>query len=221
MSRGKTERRAAYTKIRRYCMADRNELLEAFYEEIDPDKRLALLNEYKEAVSEEEDPLLPYRVRLYDYRYKDPKDSSRRVDNYLMAILTFMFLYKDSRILPFRNVKETLRTVKDMQQDERVLTDDQYAEAFMMEVRNSVRRYFDTCKSDSYHKKFFGISHSSAEEKEKQRCIDAWKMSTGIAGRLKLAAEMDLFCRAVAEEYRLSRVDGMTLEEAYRNYKKK
>ena len=85
-------------------MADRNELLEAFYEEIDPDKRLALLNEYKEAVSEEEDPLLPYRVRLYDYRYKDPKDSSRRVDNYLMAILTFMFLYKDSRILPFRTI---------------------------------------------------------------------------------------------------------------------
>ena len=121
-------------------MADRNELLEAFYEEIDPDKRLALLNEYKETVSGEEDPLLSYRVRLYDYRYKDPKDPARKVDNYLMAILTFMFLYKDSRILPGRNVKEALRTVKDMQQDERVLTDDQYAEAFMLEVRNSVRR---------------------------------------------------------------------------------
>ena len=201
-------------------MADRNELLEAFYEEIDPDKRLALLNEYKEAVSEEEDPLLPYRVRLYDYRYKDPKDSSRRVDNYLMAILTFMFLYKDSRILPFRNVKETLRTVKDMQQDERVLTDDQYAEAFMMEVRNSVRRYFDTCKSDNYHRKFFGVTASNADEKEKQRCFDAWRMSYGLAERLGIEEEMALFCRAVSDEYRLSRADGLSLKEAYRSYKK-
>ncbi len=202
-------------------MTDRNELLEAFYEEIDPDKRSALLKEYQNAVSEEEDPVLPYRVKLCEYRYKNPKDPAKKVDNYLMALLTFMYLYKDSRILPGRNVREVLRTIKDMQQDERVLTENQYAEAYMMEVRNSVRRYFDTCKSDSYHKKFFGISHSSADEKEKQRCIDTWKMSAGLAERLKLAAEMDLFCRAVAEEYRLSRADGMTLEEAYGNYNKK
>ena len=38
-------------------MTDRNELLEAFYEEIDPDKRSALLKEYQNAVSEEEDQL--------------------------------------------------------------------------------------------------------------------------------------------------------------------
>ena len=91
----------------------------------------------------------------------------------------------------------------------------------MLEVRNAVRRYFDTCKSDNYHKKLFGMTHSSSDEKEKQRCIDTWKMSAGLAQRVGLEDEMSLFNRAVAEEYRLSRADALTLEEAYRNYKKK
>jgi hypothetical protein len=94
------------------------------------------------------------------------------------------------------------------------------ADAFRMEVRNAVRRYFDTCKSDSYHKKFFGIQHSTADEKETQRCLDTWRMSVGVANRLGLNEEMALFCQAVDEEYRLSRADGLSVEEAYRKYKK-
>ena len=43
----------------------------------------------------------------------------------------------------------------------------------------------------------------------------------GVARSEGLADEMPLLNHRVAEEYRLSRPDGMTLEEAYRNYKKK
>ena len=201
-------------------MADQNELLENYYEELDPDKRRALLDEYLSGAPSE-DPAAEYRKVLFDYRYTDPKDPERRVDNYMWALLSLMYTHRGSVIFPQRNVKEVRRIMKDLEQDERVHTDECFAEAFMLEVRNAVRRYFDTCKSDNYHKKLFGMTHSSSDEKEKQRCIDTWKMSAGLAQRVGLEDEMSLFNRAVAEEYRLSRADALTLEEAYRNYKKK
>jgi hypothetical protein len=138
----------------------------------------------------------------------------------MMALLTFMYLYKQGIIFPGRFTKQVRGIVKDLEHDARVHEDEDMAEAFRMEVRNAVRRYFDTCKSDSYHKKFFGITASSADEKETQRCLDTWRMSAGIASRLSLKEEMALFCQAVAEEYRLSRADGLSLEEAYRKLKK-
>ena len=201
-------------------MADQNELLENYYEELDPDKRRVLLDEYLSGAPSE-DPAAEYRKVLFDYRYTDPKDPERRVDNYMWALLSLMYTHRGSVIFPQRNVKEVRRIMKDLEQDERVHTDECFAEAFMLEVRNAVRRYFDTCKSDNYHKKLFGMTHSSSDEKEKQRCIDTWKMSAGLAQRVGLEDEMSLFNRAVAEEYRLSRADALTLEEAYRNYKKK
>lgn len=201
-------------------MADQNELLENYYEELDSDKRRALLDEYLSGPPSD-DPAAEYRKVLFDYRYTDPKDPERRVDNYMWALLSLMYTHRGSVIFPQRNVKEVRRIMKDLEQDERVHTDECFAEAFMLEVRNAVRRYFDTCKSDNYHKKLFGMTHSSSDEKEKQRCIDTWKMSAGLAQRVGLEDEMSLFNRAVAEEYRLSRADALTLEEAYRNYKKK
>ena len=137
----------------------------------------------------------------------------------MLAFLDFLYLYRSSRVLPGRYVKEVEATIGALELDERVHTDPLFAEAFSLEVRNAAKRYFDTCKTDGYHRKFFGIAASKPEEKEKQRCIDVWRMSYGLAERLDLEEEMDLFCRALSEAYRLSRVDGLTLTEAYRSYK--
>ena len=200
-------------------MNELHELLESYYEELDPDRRLALLNEYL-AGPGAGDPAAEYRRELYAYRYQDPKVPDRKVDRFMMAILNLLYLFRGSVILPGRYVKEVKTVMKDLEQSGRVHTDKEFESAYVMEVRNAVRRYFDTCKSDSYHKKFFGITQSSADEKEKQRCLDAYRMSLGIAERLHLEKEMEMFCRAVSEEYRLSRADGMTLREAYRAVKK-
>ena len=200
-------------------MTAHSELLESYYEELDPVKRLEYLNAYEEAAGSD-DPVLPYRKGLYSYRYTDPKDPSRKIDHFMMALLTFMYLFKRGVIFPGLYTKEVRGIIKDMERDERVHTDEDMADAFKMEVRNAVRRYFDTCKSDAYHKKFFGIQHSTADEKETQRCIDTWRMSAGVADRLGLKEEMALFNKAVDEEYRLSRADGLSVEEAYRKYKK-
>ena len=200
-------------------MNEMNDLLESYYEELDPAKRLVLLNEYLEA-ADPGDTAAQYRKALYKYRYTDPKDPARKVDNYMLTLLHLMYLFRGSSIFPKRNVKQVLALMRDLEQDERVHTDDVFEEAFIMEVRNAVRRYFGTCKSAAYHKKLFGTTYATADEKETQRCKDTWRMSIGIAERLHLEKEMDLFCRAVAEEYRISRADGLTLAEAYRTAKK-
>ena len=154
------------------------------------------------------DPAAAYRKALYEYRFVDPADPRRKLDRFMLAFLDFLYLYRSSRVLPGRYVKEVEATIGALELDERVHTDPLFAEAFNLEVRNAARRYFDTCKTDGYHRKFFGIAASKPEEKEKQRCIDVWRMSYG-----------DLFCWALSEAYRLSRVDGLTLTEAYRSYK--
>ena len=181
-------------------MADFSDLLESYYEEIDPAKRKKILDEYLAAAGD-----------------SDP--AAAKLDRFMLAFLDFLYLYRSSRVLPGRYVKEVEATIGALEHDERVHTDPLFAEAFSLEVRNAARRYFDTCKTDGYHRKFFGIAASKPEEKEKQRCIDVWRMSYGLAERLGLEEEMDLFCRALSEAYRLSRVDGLTLTEAYRSYK--
>lgn len=200
-------------------MTDYTELLDSYYEELDPVQRKKHLEALSEAAGSD-DALLDYRKQLFSYRYTDPKNPGRMVDNYLMSLLTFLYLFRNSFVFPKRFIRETQKQMRDMEQDERVHMDDAYAEAYSLEVRNAVRRYFSTCTSASYHKKLFGTTTSSAEEKEKQRCIDTWRMSTGIAERLGMQKEMELFCKAVAEEYRLSRADGASLESAYRALKK-
>ncbi len=199
-------------------MADLSDLLESYYEEIDPAKRRKILDEYIAAAGDS-DPAASYRKALYEYRNVDPADPQRKLDRFMLAFLDFLYLYRSSRILPGRYVKEVETTIGSLELDERDHTDPLFAEAFSLEVRNAARRYFETCKTDGYHRKFFGITASTPEEKEKQRCIDVWRMSYGLAERLGLEEEMDLFCRALSEAYRLSRVDGLTLAEAYRSYK--
>ena len=52
-------------------MADFSDLLESYYEEIDPDKRKKTLDEYLAAAGDS-DPAAAYRKALYEYRFVDP-----------------------------------------------------------------------------------------------------------------------------------------------------
>lgn len=200
-------------------MADLDDLLESYYDEIDPGKRWTILEEYL-AAEDNCDPAAAYRKALYEYRCIDSANPERKVDRFMLAFLDYLYLYRSSRVFPARHVKETLKTLHSLELDDRVHTDPLFAEAWSLEIRNAVKRYFETCKSDNYHRKFFGVTASNADEKEKQRCFDAWRMSYGLAERLGIEEEMALFCRAVSDEYRLSRADGLSLKEAYRSYKK-
>lgn len=201
-------------------MAELNDLLESYYDEIDPARRLAILNEYLAAAGDS-DPAAAYRKQLYEYRHVDPANPGRTMDKFMLAFLDYLYLFRNSAFLPARNVKETTKILKGLEQDERVHTDPLFEEAFSLEVRNAALRYFDTTKTERYHRKFFGFVASKGDEREKQRCIDMWRLSYGLAERLGLEKEMGVFCQAVSDEYKLSRPDGMSLQEAYSYYTKK
>lgn len=146
-------------------MADLNDLLESYYDEIDPASRLRLLEEYLAAAGDS-DPAGAYRKALYEYRCTDPANPERKVDKFMLAFLDYLYLFRSSKVFPSRHVKEVLKTLRGLELDEKVHTDPLFAEAFSLEIRNAVKRYFDTCKSDSYHRKFFGVTASNADEKE-------------------------------------------------------
>ena len=52
-------------------MDDLNDLLESYYDEIDPDSRIKILEEYLTDAGDS-DPAAAYRKALYEYRYIDP-----------------------------------------------------------------------------------------------------------------------------------------------------
>ena len=89
-------------------MADFSDLLESYYEEIDPDKRKKILDEYLAAAGDS-DPAAAYRKALYEYRFVDPADPQRKLDRFMLAFLDFLYLYRSSRVLPGRYVRESTR----------------------------------------------------------------------------------------------------------------
>ena len=84
-------------------MADLSDLLESYYEEIDPAKRRKILDEYLAAAGDS-DPAASYRKALYEYRNVDPADPQRKLDRFMFAFLDFLYIYRSSRILPGRYV---------------------------------------------------------------------------------------------------------------------
>ena len=129
-------------------MADLDDLLESYYDEIDPAKRRTILEEYLSAAGKC-DPAASYRKALYEYRFIDSANPERKVDRFMLAFLDYLYLYRSSRVFPARHVKETLKTLHSLELDDRVHTDPLFAEAWSLEIRNAVKRYFQTCKSDN------------------------------------------------------------------------
>ena len=97
-------------------MADFSDLLESYYEEIDPDKRKKTLDEYLAAAGDS-DPAAAYRKALYEYRFVDPADPQRKLDRFMLAFLDFLYLYRSSRVLPGRYVKEVEATIGALELD--------------------------------------------------------------------------------------------------------
>ena len=92
-------------------MAELNDLLESYYDEIDPASRLRLLEEYLAAAGDS-DPAGAYRKALYEYRCTDPANPERKVDKFMLAFLDYLYLFSSSKVFPSRHVKEVLKTLR-------------------------------------------------------------------------------------------------------------
>ena len=169
---------------------------EAFYEELDPQKRWDILQELDPNESEE---LAIYR-RLFQERYRDPKNPKRWVDNYLWKCVYLPGLYR-KRGIPFSGFKrEVQQTLKELHLDNPQSLDEEERRALYLEFRNAGRRYLGTCRSDRYASRLMGMKHATWKEKLRRATQDVWFMTRGLARECNAQEEMELFSDALYQE---------------------
>ena len=199
-------------------------LLQQYYEEMNPEKRKALLDRYTEEQSgasgqtaEDSGPAAQdYRRALYEARYYDKKHPDQKVDRFLWCLMTFLTIQKNPGFFPKHHRKHVLSAMQKMQVDDRPLRDEACREVLYRELRNAVRLYYSTCSDPSYGRTLFGMIASDEGARTAQRCKDIWGFSYGIAGITGLNDELDLLCRAANDEYCVLVPEAESLESACR-----
>ena len=171
----------------------------AFYQELEPKKRLAMFDELQ--MTEADDGANEFRKKLLEERYTDPKEPHREVDRFLWQCLNLPYLYRSAKLLSFGSKKEAQKTVDALLLPQAAQYGEAGERALYWEIRNAAKRYFSTCSGKSYRRKFFGLMSASEEEQVYQTCRDAWEMSYGVARKVGLEDEMAVFCQAVRDEY--------------------
>jgi hypothetical protein len=162
-----------------------------YYAELEPGKRLEILNSLTEDDSD-------FRHVLYRERYQDAKHPSRSVDNWLWKCVYLPGLYRRGFFKGAAR-REMLATLSELHLPWDNLNDEDRA-ALYWEFRNTARRYLSTCRSDGYGNSFFGLKRASEEEKKQRACRDIWTMSRGVALCHGLESEMLPWCRALRDE---------------------
>ena len=170
-----------------------------YYRETDPEKRLAMLEELLE--KETDDGANAYRKRLADLRYGVSPDTGARTDMLLWQCVNFSQIYSSSRFFKGMGRKEVRQALEQLGYDEASSYGEAGESALYWELRNGARRYFQTCMGADYRRMLFGLMSSGEESKKEQMCKDAWHMSGGLSARLGLEDYMQLWTKAVQDEY--------------------
>ena len=69
------------------------------------------------------------------------------------------------------------------------------------EYRNAAKRYLATCNSPNYGKKLFGIMQSTDEEKLAKTARDFYATIVTVPAKYEREEEMELFTRALKDEF--------------------
>lgn len=134
----------------------------------------------------------------------------------LFMCVSFLQLYKSSRLFRKGAEKEIRNTFRELAIDRADAYGDAGREACRLEMRNAAARYFKTCEHPGFNRRFFGLTASGDEGKRNRMCRDAWQMSEGLAERTGLQQEMAGWNRAVLEAYSAAEPDGQNRLREYR-----
>lgn len=193
-----------------------NEEWRSFYQETDEKKRGAILEELLAKVPD--DGANALRKKLYDNRYHDPKKPGKRVDRGIWEMVV-MPAYMGGFLTTKKRTRAYIATslqnlgITEETRSEAVLTS-----AVYWEIRNIAKRFYKSCESPRYGRKFFGITESSWEEKQVRCGRDVWIMAEVVADKFDMKREMKVFSDAVIDEfYRVSEQS----EEIYKDIRVK
>lgn len=178
-----------------------NEAWRAYYQEIDEKKREAILEELLASVPD--DGANALRKQLFVNRYNDPKKPGKRVDRgvwEMVVIPSFLsgFITTKGRT---RQFIETSLTNLGINQE--IKMDDVLISAVYWEIRNIARRFYASCQSPRYARKFFGMTESTWEEKQVRCGRDVWLMAEVVPEKFGMRREMKIFSDAVVDEFAL------------------
>ena len=173
-----------------FIMYDIQENLTGYYAEIDPKKRLDILNEIPE------DEHTEFLHALYHNRFSDHENRGRKnVDWWLWRCICLHQLYnRGSFFRRFRD-REVNSIIIEL-----CMSDDSHMAMLYHEYRNVCRRYLSTCKSGNYASSFLGFKKADDDEKILRACEDIWQMSKGIALSSGTEEKMRLWIEAFHDE---------------------
>ena len=139
--------------------------------------------------------------KLYEQRYVDPKHPEAEVDVFLWYIMALLQHFQNGGLFKNRRKKEILKLLSLMGIEDGMTTDEPEGCAAYMECRNAVRKYFECCSDSKYGGKLLGLIPSTEDDRSARMRLDAYSFSYGLAEKFGIEREMQLFLRAVDDEY--------------------
>ncbi len=194
-------------------MFEQSEKWDAYYRELEPGRRRAMLDEL--CASEPDDGANAYRRTLFRARHEDEKSPGCEVDRMLFMCVYFLQLYKTARMFRSSAAKEVLGSLREMRFDQAGQYGEAGEKALYWEIRNAAARYLSTCNSPGYNRGLFGLTPSRDEGRQERILRDVWQMSEGLSRRAGLARELALWNQAVLDAYCQTGANARARFEAY------
>ena len=164
----------------------------AYYNEIDPKKRLIILD------SLPEDGADTFVREVYNDRYSDHEGKGRKnIDWWLWRCICLQILYGRGNFLRRFRDREISTIIAELRMND---SDEVHRQHLYHEYRNVCRRYLSTCRSGSYASRFMGFRQASDEEKVLKACEDVWQMSSGVAKKAGNSEPMKFWIEAFRDE---------------------
>ena len=171
-------------------MYELQEQLTKYYAEIDPKKRIEILD------SLPEDEHTDFLHGLYNNRYSDHENKGRKnVDWWLWRCICLHQLYSKGGFFRRFRDREVNSIISEL-----CMNDESHEALRYHEYRNVCRRYLSTCKSSDYASSFMGFRKASDDEKVIRACEDIWQMSKGVALSADVEEKMRLWIEAFHDE---------------------
>ena len=189
-------------------MYEVHECLTQYYAELDPVKRLAVLDSLSDSDSDGID--IDFLRELYNDRSSDHDNRGRKnVDWWLWRCICLQQLYHKGGFFKRFRKSEVNAILRELRTE-----DTEHAAYLYHEYRNTAGRYLSTCRSSGYASRFMGFRQASEDEKVLRACSDIWEMSRGIAKSEGITEQMNVWCEAFRDE--LAEYDPVCREEYLR-----
>ncbi len=179
-------------------MHEIDERLAAYYNELEPSKRLNILEDLRENLQPE---VYEFAREIYSQRHTDPKHPNKpNIDWWLWRCVCLTMIFPRRRIFKKFTSRELNAILREVHVEDCDSYNDSQKALLFHEYRNLARRYLSTCRADGYASAFLGLKKATPEEKVYKACEEIYFMSSGIAKAAGFEAKMSLWCEAFRDE---------------------